>query len=66
MSFFLTEELELKNDEIRTIMAKVHTVQCEEQNKATALASTKQQLQHVTEQHAHEVNKITNLEVMLQ
>ena len=53
----------MKNDELRKLVAKLNTVQSEEQNKATALSSTQKQLAQVTEQHSQEGHKLQVLQV---
>ena len=57
------EDIEIKNDELRSVVAKLHTVQSEDQNKATALESTQEQLVYVTEQHSQGTVQVQRLQV---
>lgn len=58
----LEREILAKNDELRTIKAKLRVVECEDLDKSAALNNTQEQLLFMSEQQSHASLQIQDLE----
>ena len=57
--------MHLKNDELRSLAAKLRVVECEDLDKSTALNNTQEQLLVMSEQHSQASLHMQDMEVWL-
>ena len=59
----LIDEVQDRNEEYRSVIARLRTAESEDMNKSTALNSTQEQLASVTEQHSQATTRLLETEV---